>query len=159
VKTRDSRSSKVSPLSPIPNPPAFRQGRRALVVDDNMDGASVLAEALRMRGHEVLIAHDGRSALQQAIQHRPDIVLLDIGLPDLDGYEVAIRMRSEPRLISTKVIAVTGFGKDQHHGRSAEAGFAFHLVKPIDLAQLDAVLATWQIDAGEREPKPAGEPV
>ena len=117
----------------------------------------MLAEALRMRGHEVHVAHDGRSALQQAIQHPPDIVLLDIGLPDLDGYEVAIRMRREPGLLSTKVIAVTGFGKDQHQGRSAEAGFAFHLVKPIDLAQLDAVLATSQFDAGEREPKPAGE--
>jgi two-component system CheB/CheR fusion protein len=153
------RSDVVHGWGDLAEAPATpRQCRRALVVDDNVDGASVLAEALRTRGHEVHVAHDGRSALQQAIQYTPDVVLLDIGLPDLDGYEVASRMRREPGLLTTKVIAVTGFGREQHPGRSAEAGFAFHMVKPIDLAQLDAVLAAWQEDAEEREPKPTAEP-
>jgi len=145
---RPSDWDSVSAADPVP-----AHGRRALVVDDNIDGATVLAEALRTRGHEVHVAHDGQSALEQALLLAPDIVLLDIGLPDLDGYEVASRIRNEPALTDTKVIAVTGFGQEQHQGRSAAAGFACHMVKPIDLAQLDAVLASWE---GAVTPKPAG---
>lgn len=140
--------------SPSPNT-AVAHGYRALVVDDNVDGATVLAEALRTRGHEVHIAHDGQSAVQQALRHAPDIVLLDIGLPDLDGYEVAARIRKEPALTGTKVIAVTGFGQEHQQGRSATAGFVHHLVKPIDLAQLDAVLASWEVHGVNPERKPA----
>jgi len=129
--------------------PGAAHNRRALVVDDNIDGATVLAEALRTRGHEVHIAHDGQTALEQALRHAPDVVLLDIGLPDLDGYEVASRIRKEPALIQTKVIALTGFGQEQHRGRPEAAEFAYHMVKPIDLAQLDAVLASWEIEHAE----------
>jgi len=140
--------------SPSPSV-AVAHGYRALVVDDNVDGATVLAEALRTRGHEVHIAHDGQSALREALRHAPDVVLLDIGLPDLDGYEVATRIRNEPALTGTRVIAVTGFGQEHQQGRSATAGFDHHMVKPIDLAQLDAVLASWDVERANPEKKPA----
>jgi len=113
---------------------------RTLIVDDNVDGATALAEALRRRGHQVHVAHDGASALREAESCVPDLVLLDLGLPDLDGFEVAGRLKSLAALARTRIVAVSGYGQEQYQMRSAAMGFASHLVKPIDMAQLEAVL-------------------
>ena len=115
---------------------------RALLVEDNLDAAEALGELLRMWGHEVHIAHDGPSALHLAEKERPDVLLLDIGLPGMDGYEVARRLRSTPGFAGVKLIALTGYGQEADRQRSGLAGFDHHLVKPVDLEQLRALL-TW----------------
>jgi PAS domain S-box-containing protein len=114
---------------------------RALVVDDNVDAADSLALLLEMLGHEIRVAHDGPSALAMALSSRPDIVLLDIGLPGMDGYEVATRLRSSG-LESTVLVALTGYGREEDMQRSREAGFDHHLVKPVDIATLQKVMAS-----------------
>ena len=114
-----------------------------LVVDDNADSAESLALLLQMEGHDVRMAHDGPSALATAREHRPELVLLDIGLPaGMDGYEVARRMRPEPGLQSAVIVAVTGFGQEEDRKRATRAGFDAHLVKPIDMKQLSRLLAS-----------------
>jgi PAS domain S-box-containing protein len=118
--------------------------RTALVVDDNVDAATLLGEVLRRRGHTVHLAHDGASAIEVASKVAPEIVLLDLGLPDRDGYEVAARLRGDLGLRDSLVVAVTGYGQDHHRARSAESGISHHVVKPIDLAQLDRILASWE---------------
>jgi signal transduction histidine kinase/CheY-like chemotaxis protein len=115
---------------------------RVLVVDDNADAAESLAVLLRMSGHEVEVAYNGPTALEAADSFRPEVVLLDIGLPELDGYEVARRLRENPRTQAALLIAVSGYGQDTDRDRSREAGFAHHLVKPIDFADLRALLPT-----------------
>ncbi len=113
-----------------------------LVVDDNRDAVDSMALLLSLSGHEVDIAHDGLQAVAAAAQLHPDVVLLDIGLPHLDGYEVARRIRAQPddRVL---LIAVTGWGQDDDRRRSSEAGFDAHLTKPIDYLDLDKLLAQW----------------
>ena len=113
--------------------------RRILVVDDNVDAADALAELLRDFGHDVRAVHDGPSAIEQAAIHRPDIVLLDIGMPGFDGYEVARRMRTELGLKST-LVALTGYGEARHRRLSREAGFDQHVTKPVDLRKLETLL-------------------
>lgn len=113
--------------------------RRILVVDDNVDAADALAELLRDYGHDVHAVHDGPSAMEQAGLHRPDIVLLDIGMPGFDGYEVARRMRSELGLKAT-LVAVTGYGEARHRRQSREAGFDQHVTKPVDVRKLETLL-------------------
>ena len=125
------------PVSGV-KPDARRQ--RALIVDDNVDAAILLAEALRQRGHAVHLAHDGKTAVEEAVLHRPDVILLDLGLPDLDGYEVASRLRGQAGLERSAIIAISGYGQAQYLTRSAEAGFSHHIVKPVDMAHLDALL-------------------
>ncbi|HET9251722.1 MAG TPA: GAF domain-containing protein [Candidatus Eisenbacteria bacterium] len=127
--------------------------RRVLVVDDNTDAALLLGEVLRMRGHDVHLAHDGASALALAAKIAPEIVLLDLGLPDLDGYEVAARLRNELGLKESLIVAVTGFGQEHHRARSAETGFSHHVVKPIDLDQLDRILERHASEAAARSRK------
>jgi PAS domain S-box-containing protein len=114
--------------------------RRILVVDDNSDSAESMALLLRASGHEVHTAHDGASALEQAGAHKPEIVLLDIGLPGMSGYTVAKRLRAIPELDAVTLIAMTGYGQEEDRKRSRDAGFDHHLVKPIDLAVLTALL-------------------
>jgi PAS domain S-box-containing protein len=117
--------------------------QRILVVDDNRDSADSLSMLLRLAGHEVRTAYDGTAGLAAARRWRPDVVLLDIGLPGLDGYEVVRRLRQEAGLQQALVVAMTGYGKDEDRERSQEAGFDAHLVKPVDpeeLAQLIAAL-------------------
>lgn len=116
--------------------------RRILVVDDNVDSAHSLAMLLQLMGNEVRMAHDGPSALEAAAAFVPDIVLLDIGLPGMNGLDVARRMRKIPALQNAVLVAQTGWGQDEDRRRSQEAGFNTHLVKPIDLAALQAMLAT-----------------
>jgi len=132
--------------------------RTVLVVDDNVDAATLLGEALRRRGHTVHLAHDGASALETAARVAPEIVLLDLALPDSDGHEVAARLRSELGLTESLLIAVTGYGQRHHRARSAEAGIAHHIVKPVDLARLDQILAAWEPRVGSPKAPAAGAP-
>ncbi|MFL6662845.1 MAG: PAS domain S-box protein [Rhizobacter sp.] len=104
------------------------RGRRVLVVDDNVDGTASLVALLQMSGHDVSAAHDGPEALRMAASDPPDAVLLDLGLPGMDGYEVARRLRAMPSLAATRLIAMTGYGQDQHKRATTEAGFDEHLV-------------------------------
>ncbi len=113
--------------------------RRVLVVDDNVDAADALAELLRDYGHDVRAAHDGPSAIEQAALQRPEIVLLDIGMPGFDGYEVARRMRTELGLKAT-LVALTGYGEARHRRLSREAGFDQHVTKPVDIRKLETLL-------------------
>jgi CheY-like chemotaxis protein len=114
--------------------------RRILLVDDNADAASLLAEALRAHRHAVEVAYDGRGALVRAAQFRPDTALLDIGLPVMDGYQLAKRLLELPELGALDLIAVTGYGLARDRARAREAGFRAHLVKPVQLAKLLALL-------------------
>ena len=114
--------------------------RRVLVVDDNVDAAEALGELLRDYGHEVGTAHDGAQALDHARLHRPDVVLLDISMPEMDGYEVAKRMRGELALSDALLVALTGYGEDRHRRRAREAGFDQHVTKPVDAARLQEIL-------------------
>ena len=112
--------------------------RRILVVDDNVDAARSLARLLaRLYGQEVRVAHDGPEALAVAEEFRPEVVLLDIGLPGMDGNEVARRLRGRPEFERTLIVALTGWGQEADVERSREAGFDHHLVKP---ANPDAIL-------------------
>lgn len=113
---------------------------RVLVVDDNVDAAESLAVLLRDLGQEVRVAHDGRAALSAAAGYRPDVVLLDIGLPELSGYDVARQLRQDPAFQDTLLVAVTGYGQDEDRHRSTDAGFDHHLVKPVDPGTLRQVL-------------------
>jgi len=116
-------------------------GSRVLLVEDNLDAAESLGELLRIWGHEVTVAHDGAAALGAVPEARPEVVLLDIGLPGMDGYEVASRLRATPGLAGLRLIAVTGYGQESDRRRARLAGFDHHLVKPVDLDRLRALLA------------------
>jgi PAS domain S-box-containing protein len=115
---------------------------RILVVDDNRDAARSVAILLRMLGNEIEVAHDGPTSLEVAAAYRPDVVLLDIGLPGMDGYEVARRMRALPALENVSLIAVTGWGQEEDRRRSQSAGFNYHLIKPLNLNSLETLLAS-----------------
>jgi CheY-like chemotaxis protein len=115
--------------------------RRILVIDDNVDAAESLAALLRLREHDVRVVHDGRTALKTATAFRPQVVFLDIAMPDMDGYEVARRLRQRPELEDPRLVAVTGFGRDQNRRLAKEAGFDEHVTKPLDPATLPALLA------------------
>ena len=115
---------------------------RVLVVDDNVDTVLSFSMLLRASGHEVQTAHDGLAAVQAAIDYRPDIVLLDIGLPGLNGYEVAKQIRQHPKLKHVVLVALTGYGQDSDRQASGQAGFTHHLVKPARFDELQKILAT-----------------
>ena len=115
--------------------------RRILVVDDNIDAAQSLAFLLQAEGHEVCLAHDGEQACISAGDFRPDIALLDIGLPKLDGYAVAEAIRREPWGKGILLLALTGWGQNDDKRRALEAGFDFHLTKPVDLDQVNSLIA------------------
>jgi signal transduction histidine kinase/ActR/RegA family two-component response regulator len=130
--------------APPKSPPAAERAVRILVVDDNVDGAASLAMLLRLWGHDVAVAHDGPAALRAADAQRPQVALLDIGLPGMDGYELARRLRARPGLDRTALVALTGWGQEEDRRRSQEAGFDHHLVKPVDLSALQELLAQGQ---------------
>ncbi len=116
-------------------------GHRLLVVDDNQDAAVSLAMLLKLQGHEVQIAHSGMAALEMTKTFAPDLIFLDIGMPGMDGYEVARRLRQQPGLEKVVLAALTGWGQQEDRRRTAEAGFNHHLVKPPDPKAVESVLA------------------
>ena len=113
-----------------------------LVVDDNVDSAEILAKLLRMPGHDVRTAYTGPTALEAAAAHPPDVVLLDIGLPGLNGYEVARRLRLDPQLKGVRLVAMTGYGDEADRRLAQEAGFDRHVVKPVDFPKVEELLTT-----------------
>jgi PAS domain S-box-containing protein len=115
---------------------------RVLVVDDNDDSAQTMAMMLELEGHRAKVAHDGREAFEVARSFKPHVVLLDIGLPEMDGFDVARRMREMPELTNAMLVAMTGYGQEDDRRRTAQAGFAHHLVKPIDPEALKRVIAS-----------------
>jgi two-component system CheB/CheR fusion protein len=118
-----------------------RRCRRILLVEDNRDVADSLALLLRAKGHEIQTAYDGPEALEAARAFRPDAVLLDIGLPTLDGLQVARRLRQEPGLEGVLLVAISGYGTEEDQRHSRESGCDAHLVKPVDPEVLLGVLA------------------
>ncbi|OJT25849.1 hypothetical protein BO221_08370 [Archangium sp. Cb G35] len=135
------------PVAPVDVPAGQEvstRGRRVLVVDDNVDAAELLGEVLEMDGHRVTVVHDGMAALEHLGAEAPDVVFLDIGLPGMDGYEVARRIRERSGGAGPRLVAVTGYGQASDRQRSREAGFDAHLVKPVELEQVRELVA----DAG-----------
>lgn len=119
--------------------------RRLLVVDDNRDAAESMSMLLEMWGHEVAFAYDGPSAIQTAEQWRPEAVFLDIGLPGMDGYEVAERLRELPQARDAVLIAITGYGQEDDRVRSRRAGIDHHLVKPVAPDALRSLIDSLQL--------------
>ena len=124
------------PMTPATAPRRFR----ILVVDDNHDSALSMAMMLQIMGHDTRTAHEGESAVSTAETFLPEVVLLDIGLPKLNGYEVAQRIREKTWGQSMYLIAVTGWGQDEDRQRSSEVGLNLHMVKPVEPAALEKLL-------------------
>jgi PAS domain S-box-containing protein len=140
---------------PVLSEPTPAVGRRILIVDDSEDGAESLAMLLRLGGHETHQAHDGLAAIEAAGRLRPDVVLLDIGLPILNGYEVCSRIRKEPWGKDLVLVALTGWGQEEDRHRSREAGFDVHMVKPVDHDVLVRLLASLgSIQRAKSDPTP-----
>jgi CheY-like chemotaxis protein len=115
--------------------------RRVLIVDDSADAADSLAMLLKLEGHEVTTAYTAVAALETAERMLPDVAFIDIGLPQMDGYEVARRLRSNERCRAIRLVALTGYGQPGDRDEARRAGFDHHLVKPADLRSVDAILA------------------
>jgi CheY-like chemotaxis protein len=127
------------PLAEVPQGLAGNElsaGLQIFVVDDNIDNADSLAFLLEDSGHRVHLAHDGPTALELAKLHQPQMILLDLGLPELDGFEVARRLREMPNTSKSFLVAVTGYGQDKHRQQTKDAGFDYHMVKPIEWSEL-----------------------
>ncbi len=135
---RDAPGSREASAAPQPKAPTGR----ILVVDDNQDAAQSLGVLLNRWGHTVELAYDGASALEIARTFRPELVFLDIGMPKMNGYEVARRLKEDTRLASTRFIVLSGYGAEVDHMRSKEAGFDHHLVKPVDPRQLPELITS-----------------
>jgi signal transduction histidine kinase/ActR/RegA family two-component response regulator len=129
-----------------PVPALKHPRRRVLIVDDNHDAADALAELLILEGHEVHAVYGALAAIDAAIELHPEVVLLDIGLPQMDGYELARRIRQVPGLKDTSLVAVTGYGQAKDKQRTEQLGFDHHLVKPVDPDRLKQILATTPAD-------------
>jgi signal transduction histidine kinase len=140
----------VLSLAPDPdtgaNGPGPGQQRRILVVDDNQDAALSLATLLELMGNQTQTAFDGSQALELAPVFRPDLILLDIGMPRLNGYDTARRIREQPWGRCVVLVALTGWGQEEDRRKSQEAGFNYHLTKPVDLARLEKLLADLRAD-------------
>jgi signal transduction histidine kinase len=137
----ESGGEVATVVAPLLTASAARMARRILIADDNNDALESLATLLQLSGHEVYTATNGGTALQSAERHLPEVALLDIGMPLLDGYEVAKRIRAQPWGQRITLVALTGWGQDSDRRRSHEAGFDSHLVKPLDLETLTDLLA------------------
>jgi len=127
--------TSIAPVSPIV------AELRVLIVDDNVDAATAFELLLQEAGHRVRVAYTGPTGLAAAIEFRPDVVLLDIGLPELDGWKVAERIRQQPSLQDVVLIAITGYGQGSDRQHSQKAGFDHHFVKPVDFGKLRQILA------------------
>jgi CheY-like chemotaxis protein len=119
-------------------------GHRVLVVDDNVDSADSLAMMVQLMGNQVRTAHDGLAGLEAAAAFRPDLILLDIGMPKLNGYDTCRRIRAQPWGKNAVIVALTGWGQDEDKRRSQEAGFNLHMVKPVEPAAVEKLLAQLQ---------------
>ena len=137
-----ARTAEAKGASPPREAAASPASARVLVVDDNEDGAEMLATALIGRGYETRVAHDAPTALRIAAEFAPEIAFLDIGLPVMDGYELAAHLREIPGLAEIRLIALTGYGQESDRRRTRAAGFHQHLVKPVDLDAIEATLPT-----------------
>jgi signal transduction histidine kinase len=135
-------------LTGEPSTPAA--GLRVLIVDDNPDAAEMLSESLRSLGHTIRMAYNGFTALQLAAEHHPDVMLLDLGLPVMDGFEVAERLKAMPGMERVALVAITGYGQEADRERTQKAGFDEHMVKPVDLDRLEDWLRA-------RQERPRGE--
>jgi PAS domain S-box-containing protein len=145
------RPERAAPSAPAPAPAPSRRAR-VMLVEDNRDAAESMQMLLELLGHEVHVAHDGAAALPLALVHRPDVMLVDIGLPGVDGYEVARRVRGEPSLASTVLVAVTGYGRAEDKQRAVAAGFDRHLTKPVEPDALRGLVAALPPDRSGRPP-------
>lgn len=127
-----------------PGPPL-----RVLVVDDNVDTARGISLLMKSLGHEVQVCYNGNAGAAAALEMRPDLALLDLGLPGMDGFQLAAAIRSEESLRSTRLIAISGYGQAEDRRRSLEVGFDDHLVKPVDIQTLKSILAATPRLAGK----------
>ena len=118
-----------------------RQTRRVLVIDDNSDITDLLEWGLARLGYDVRTANDGHTGLEAAIEFRPHAALIDLSLPVIDGWTLAVRFHDHPVLARSRLIAMTGHSSSAHRTRSAQSGFDHHVVKPVSLARLDALLS------------------
>ncbi len=130
------------PVLPLPLAGQALARRKFLIVEDNLDAAAMLADFVQMSGHDVLVAHDGEEGVDMARSHHPDVILMDIGLPRLDGWAAAVTLRADPQFKDTVMIAMSGYCQPSDYERSLAAGFDLHLSKPADLAQVFRYLET-----------------
>ncbi|MFO7179275.1 MAG: ATP-binding protein [Pseudomonadota bacterium] len=136
----DLAESAPDSQTPQPSAPAPFAPRRVLVVDDNEDAAETLKQSLEAAGHSVIVAHDGAAALRIVAEFSPDVAVLDIGLPVMDGYELARKLREHPSFRALPLIALTGYGSEADRSLAKAAGFSAHLVKPIAVDRLEALV-------------------
>jgi signal transduction histidine kinase len=141
VRIPAERASAAATSSSNGEPVARPDGRRVLIVDDNVDAAESLSDFLNMSGHETRIAHTGQEAIEAAMQFLPAVVLLDIGLPGMSGYEVAHHLRQQAAVSGATLVAVTGWGTDEDKRNAASAGFDYHLTKPVQAAAIEKILS------------------
>lgn len=120
---------------------AATAAHRILIVDDNVDSAESMAVLLRLEGHEALTLHEGERVVAAAREFRPDVILLDIGLPGISGYDVARALRGDPEVGAVRLIAVSGYGRAEDRERARAAGFDEHLLKPVDFSALHDAIA------------------
>jgi signal transduction histidine kinase/ActR/RegA family two-component response regulator len=142
VRMPVSHREPSAPPASVDTMPAVSKSQRILVVDDNRDAANSLGALLELLGADVRVVHDGEAALDAFGAFRPRVTLLDIGMPGMDGYEVARRIRARPDSEGTALIALTGWGQEKDRRRTAEAGFDCHLTKPVDINTVAAALAS-----------------
>ena len=128
-------------VSPLTSKKSSLIKRRILIIEDNIDSAKTTQKLLELQGHKVQVAFGGQSGIKIAQTFRPDVIILDIGLPSMDGYEVAKRLRRLPETEGALLIALSGYGQAEDRKKSKEAGFDHHLVKPADMDQLQAFIA------------------
>jgi PAS domain S-box-containing protein len=140
VFTLPSIVHKQTVAKPASSPRAIR-AQRILVIEDNQDAAETLKMLLELSGHAVAVAHSGTEGVEQARRHKPEVVLCDVGLPGMNGYEVARALRADPELRSAYLIAMTGYGQDEDKRQALEAGFDHHITKPTDFEALERLLA------------------
>src|SRR6185503_2463286 len=128
------------PEAEVAPTPAAAASRLVLIIEDNPDGGDTLAEAMEISGHRAHVARDGRSGIALAREIRPDVIFCDIGLPDMDGFEVARAIRKEAGLAGVRLIALTGYAQPEDLAHATEAGFDFHVAKPADLNKVYRLL-------------------
>jgi CheY-like chemotaxis protein len=138
---RRAAAAAAAPIAQAAARPESETRLRILIVDDNRDSAESLASLLRLDGNDVCTAYEGSQALAVAEDYHPEVILLDLGLPGINGFEVAKQMRLSPVLGDTTIVAITGFGTDNDRRLSKNAGFEHHLVKPVDFTILQRLLA------------------